>query len=695
MSPPPLPDALERAVAATRQALELDLLVAWLGEHAMTALGQEALAALPEAAAVAQAASRRQLGAEALAAFQAEQAPGLAGVVALGPLTASARQRVLEGEELQQIAASLERVQELRRWANHHDRYAALAGLLLALPDLAPLAAEIRTCVEPRGRVRDEADPALAKLREKIRELERQRTRRLEEVAEKLFAQGILRQRQPVQRDGRLLLAVRAQSSGRARGVVHATSQSGDTAFVEPGAALELSNRIVEARFRERRLEEEVLRRLGLLVLKAAPDMAILDRELAEVDLACACASWAQQQGANYPHCCPRTEGVRLDRARHPLLARQLGNAVVPLDLRLGDHEDLLVVTGPNTGGKTLVLKTVGMLAWMANRGLPITAAEGSAVPELVAIVADVGDAQSVADNLSTFSGHLVRIQDILAVAQPGVLVLLDELGTGTDPEEGAALGQAVLEALLQTGAWTIANTHLGALKLFSLGQQRTENASMEFDPVSLDPQYRLMVGVPGASHAIEVAERLGLGAELLARAEQLVRRGDQTEHLLADVGRVRREAEVMRVEAGDVERELAQRERDLAANEAEILARAKLRELEAEMAFRDHYAAVRLWCEQAEGGVGARLPSAARAEFAEILSRLRAILDSDHLNRRWQAFVRGLRKGERIQVPKLGATVVVQKVDKKRERVRVRYEGLEVELPFHDLSWAVPPQLD
>ncbi len=688
------PDALARARAATREALELDTLVAWLGEHASTPLGRAAFAALPETEDAALADARRRRGGEALDACRAQGEPSLAGVQPLSPLAEAARTRVLEGEELQLVAGSLERVQELRRWAVPAP-FVELVALIQKLPDCGSIAVEVRTCLEPRGRVKDEADPALAKLREQVRKLERDRHARMEEVAAKLFEQGVLRQRQPVQRDGRLLLAVRASSSGRARGVVHATSQSGDTAFVEPGVVLELSNRIVEARFRERRLEEEVLRRLGLLVLRAAPELAVLDRELAELDLALGAARWALAQDAVYAACPEAAAGLRLDKARHPLLQRQIGEAVVPLDLRLGDHEDLLVVTGPNTGGKTLVLKTVGLLAWMANRGLPVTAADGSAVPALSAILADVGDAQSVADNLSTFSGHLVRLQDILAVAGPGVLVLLDELGTGTDPEEGAALGQAVLEDLLQRAAWTIANTHLGALKLFSLGQPRAENASMEFDPVSLAPQYRLLVGVPGASHAIEVAERLGLAQELLDRAQQLVSRGDQTEQVLADVGRVRREAELMRVEAGEVERELAQRERDLAATEGEVLARARLREQEAEMAFREHYAAVRLWVEEARSQLLPQLPAGAKPGLEAILDRLKQLLEEEPLGRRWQAFVRGLRKGARVRVPKLNATVVVQKLDRKRERIRVRYENMDLELPFHDLSWSETPELD
>jgi len=687
--------ALDRALTATQEALEIELLLEWLAEHAMTPLGTAALMALLGEQDPLAADARRVLGEEALRAVTAEEAPSLAGVVALEDLAQAARQRVLEGEELQALAASLERVQELVRWARKQVHFPALSARLIELPNQTALAEEIRRCIEPRGRVRDEADPALAQLREQIRKLEKQRQQRLDEVAEKLFEQGLLRQRQPVQRDGRLLLAVRATSSGRARGVVHATSQSGDTAFVEPGAVLELSNRIVESRFRERRLEEEVLRRLGLEVLRATPDLQEIDRAMTAVDVAFASAHWARQQDAHFPSCPPLPQGLRFDRARHPLLQRQMGKEVVPLDLRLGDHEDLLVVTGPNTGGKTLVLKTVGLLAWMANRGLPVTAAEGSAVPHLRAIVADVGDAQSVADNLSTFSGHLVRLQDILAVAGAGVLILLDELGTGTDPEEGAALGQAVLEALANSGGWTIANTHLGSLKLFSLNLERAENASMEFDPMSLAPKYRLLVGVPGASHAIEVAERLGLTEDLLARARQLVSRGDQTEHLLADVGRVRREAEVMRVEAGETERQLAQRERDLAATEGEILARAKLRENEAELAFREHYAMVRQWSEQAAKGIGARLPGQSREAFQQQLEQLHAILDEEPLQRRWLAFIKGLRKGDRIKVPRLGATVVVKKVDKKRERVRVQYEGMDLELPFHDLSWAAAPELD
>ncbi|MHC4380196.1 MAG: endonuclease MutS2, partial [Planctomycetota bacterium] len=578
------------ALADALEALECAEVLSWLAESCATEGGRSTLRALLQETATAPGSARRLRGMEALSAQRAEHTPSLARCADVAGLAASARHRVLDGLELIGVAETIERIAELRRWATSHPQYPQLGEVILAAPFLDPLREQIRTAIDARGKVRDEADPALPEVRGLIRTLEKKRNARLEEIAEGLFQRGMLRQRQPVQRGDRLLLAVRATQVHRQSGVIHDRSQSGDTLFLEPNAVLEISNRIAEAQFRERRILDQVLRDLCVEVLRAEPQLQEVQHSLSQVDVALACAAWARKAEADFAMEVEAERGIRLFDARHPLLVRQMGSeGVVPLNLQLGSSFDLLVVTGPNTGGKTLVLKTVGLLAWMANRGLPIPAANGSEVPGFRAVLADIGDAQSLESSLSTFSGHLQRTQRILAQAGPGILVLLDELGTGTDPEEGAALGQAVLETLQDQGAWILASTHLGSLKLFSLDRPRAENASMEFDPLTLSPQYRLLVGVPGASHAVEVAERLGLELDLLERARQLVSRGDGAEQLLADVGRVRREAEILRESAGEEELRVLERSRSLASEEASSKQRQVLRESEAEQHFQDH----------------------------------------------------------------------------------------------------------
>ncbi len=558
---------------------------------------------------------------------------------------------------------------------------------------LPELRTQIRTAIDARGEVKDEAHQELSKARSQVRKLEKQRRERLENIAEGMFQKGMLRQRQPVKRGDRLLLAVRAMQSSRRAGVVHDRSQSGDTLFVEPSAILELSNLVTEARFRVRRLIDQVLGELVVGVLRAEPLLAEAQARLAEVDVALAAARWAHDVEGGYAAVVSQDRGLRLVNARHPLLLRTMPSAeVVPLTMQLGTGFDLLVVTGPNTGGKTLVLKTVGLSAWLANRGLPVAADEGCEIPDFSAVLADVGDAQSLQSSLSTFSGHLTRIRRILKAARPGALVLLDELGTGTDPEEGAALGQAVLEQLLNSGAWTIANTHLGQLKLFSLDVQRAENASMEFDPLTLAPLFRLLVGVPGASHAVEVAERLGLEEELLERARELSSRGSGTEQLLADVGRVRREAEILREAASSEELRIQQRSRDLAGEEAASNARRRLREGEAEQQFREHYRDILNLLEGGGESLLGRLPTTERGVVDGFIQQLRALLHDDVLNQRWLAFTKSLKKGDRVYVPRLRERLLVLKVERKRERVKVRHGSMEVILPFRELTWVEPP---
>jgi len=679
--------------ADTLEALECEQVLDWIAEFAVTSGGRQLLGSIATESDPDLAADRRQRGVEALQAHKAEQSPSLARCTDVVSLAASARNRVLEGLELLSVAETLERIAELRRWAELYPDFSALGTTISQAPHLPELRTQIRTAIDARGEVKDEAHQELSKARSQVRKLEKQRRERLENIAEGMFQKGMLRQRQPVKRGDRLLLAVRAMQSSRRAGVVHDRSQSGDTLFVEPSAILELSNLVTEARFRVRRLIDQVLGELVVGVLRAEPLLAEAQARLAEVDVALAAARWAHDVEGGYAAVVSQDRGLRLVNARHPLLLRTMPSAeVVPLTMQLGTGFDLLVVTGPNTGGKTLVLKTVGLSAWLANRGLPVAADEGCEIPDFSAVLADVGDAQSLQSSLSTFSGHLTRIRRILKAARPGALVLLDELGTGTDPEEGAALGQAVLEQLLNSGAWTIANTHLGQLKLFSLDVQRAENASMEFDPLTLAPLFRLLVGVPGASHAVEVAERLGLEEELLERARELSSRGSGTEQLLADVGRVRREAEILREAASSEELRIQQRSRDLAGEEAASNARRRLREGEAEQQFREHYRDILNLLEGGGESLLGRLPTTERGVVDGFIQQLRALLHDDVLNQRWLAFTKSLKKGDRVYVPRLRERLLVLKVERKRERVKVRHGSMEVILPFRELTWVEPP---
>jgi len=655
--------------------LECQPVLEWIAQAAVTQVGKDALLSISLSDG-SDTDLRRQLGVEVVTALDAQHPPSLARCIDLRELLANCEQRALSGDELIDACETFERNMQLQAWSKIRNQYRALNGLIVNGPDTANLARLIRNSVDERGKVRDEADENLPKLRVEIQKLIQQRSKKFDLIAESMHNKGVLQQRQPVQRAGKLLLAVKATHAGRAGGAIHERSQSGDTIFVEPTAIMELSNRVAETEFRIKRIEERVFRDLSLAVLRRQDDLLIVNDIICKVDVALAGAAWALNLNAVYPEIVSRETGVSLHQARHPLLVRQLGHdKVVPLDLSLGGNYDLLVVTGPNTGGKTLVLKTVGLAVWMANCGLPICVGHGSKVPLVSNVFADLGDSQSLENSLSTFSGHLLRTKLFLEQADENSLVLLDELGTGTDPEEGAAIGQAVLEKLLDINCMCIANTHLGQLKLFSFDIERAENASMEFDPANLAPRYKLLVGVPGASHAIEVAEGLGVSKDLLERAQQLASRGGDAERLLANVGKVRRQAEVMRKDASLEEIRVQQAARELAAAEADSMRRQKLREAEAEELFREHYA-----------GLVALL--AAHGD-SQLSSKVEALLENVTLNKKWREFTKGLRKGSKVYVPKLRETVVITKIDQRRQRVTFAHGAVQLDLPFYELTWA------
>jgi DNA mismatch repair protein MutS2 len=676
---------------STLESLELDAVLAWMAEFTSTPGGRDLLLqAHPDMPQPARE-QRRARGLEALQAVVSEHAPGFTGGGDLPAALAAADKRILECDELMAVADSLDLQRQIGQWCSQHRQYIALSESILAAPDCGSLREAVRRALGRRGEILDEAHLDLGSARRKASSLREQRGQRIEEIAGHLHKQGVLRQRHAVQRADRLLLAVKATDAGRARGVVHDRSHSGDTLFIEPGEVLELSNRLVEALSRVRRIEQEVLTQLTRSVLRRKTDLAQIAGILADLDLAFAAARWATRLEGSYAE----MSGAQLSfrQARHPLLQRQMGlEQVVSLSLSLGGAYQLLVVTGPNTGGKTVVLKCVGLLAALSMCGLPISAAEGCQVPVLTGLHADIGDQQSLESSLSTFSGHLKRTLEILEHAQPGALVLLDELGTGTDPEEGAALGQAVLERLLQCEVLTIANTHLGQLKIFSTEVERAENASMEFDPQSLSPRFRLLVGVPGASHAIEVAEHLGLPLDLVQRARLLAEREGGADKLLANVGRVRRDAELLREKAQDHEARTRDAQLRIQADAEVAEYRAELRQAEAEDAFnqlrRDMTMALQVQ--------GKSLQAQARGQQAEawaaLMAELNLQLEACNLGKRWTSFIAGLKKGDLVYVPRFRDRLKVLKIQRKREILKLRHGNLEVELPWREVTWVEPP---
>ncbi|HLB17534.1 MAG TPA: endonuclease MutS2, partial [Gaiellaceae bacterium] len=422
-----------------------------------------------------------------------------------------------------------------------------LAELAKAIDDLGDLHAEIGACISRRGDVLDSASPTLGAIRAQVHASHDRLTRRLQEILANASARGIAQEPIITLRSGRYVIPIKADFRGQIRGIVHDVSASGATAFVEPLGVVEMGNAWREAQLEEEREVERILRRLSALVGEEEQALAQNVAVMAEIDLQIAKARLGEQMqagelpydGAEQPWLVRGPGELNLLDARHPLLTQE----PVPISLRVGGAFHVLLITGPNTGGKTVALKTAGLLTLMAQAGLPVPAAEGTRIPVLADVFADIGDEQSIEQSLSTFSSHMGTIIGILTQAREDTLVLLDELGAGTDPAEGSALARAIVEHLVACGAPTIATTHHGELKTFAQATPGVSNASVEFDPITLAPTYHLVIGLPGRSNALAIARRLGMPESVVARArEQIAPEQLHMEQLLGQIQQERDE---------------------------------------------------------------------------------------------------------------------------------------------------------
>jgi len=437
---------------------------------------------------------------------------------------------LLEPEELAEVRTALRATGLLVGWlAEVPEDYRALRGLAERIGDYSALADRIDQAIDERARVRDEATARLAKIRRRIDDAHRSIKRVYDRLLRSVEIQRVLQYPATTFHGDRLVLPLKTEYRAKIPGIVHRSSDSGATVFVEPAEVVELNNAIVSLRQDEKEEIGRILWELThLLQLNAEGILQTLEA-VAVLDLVAAKALLAGEAGWIVPEVV-ESGPLRLRRVRHPLLIelrRRAGSAesaleaVVPIDVRLGEDFDVLIITGPNTGGKTVALKTIGLAVLMAQAGMPIPAEAGSQLPVYKDVLIDVGDEQSLQQSLSTFSSHLKQILRVLQRADERTLVLLDELGSGTDPDEGAAIGQAILDELLRRRSPTVITTHLGVLKGYAFRRDRVDNAAVEFDVATLQPTYRLRIGEPGNSNALEIAKRLGMAEPLLKAAEE------------------------------------------------------------------------------------------------------------------------------------------------------------------------------
>jgi len=570
--------------------LEFPKVLARLATYASFSAGEELARALSPETSLREIRWRLETTSEARAMLDANPETTLGGARDIRPLVEAARRgatlpppELLDARDTLVAARNLHRA--LTRLESQFPRLAYLASDIQPCPGVV---AEINRCVGEHGDVRDDASPELARIRRQIRTTNDRIRDKLQRIISSSRNAPFLQERLITQREGRYVIPLKSDFKGRIKGIVHDVSASGATVFIEPLSVVELNNAWRELEIGEQKEVNRILAHLSALVAEHADEIEQTVKALAELDLAFAQAKYADAIDAAAPELVSPTRGekgrgsfIRLISARHPLLDPQ---KVVPIDVLLDKETRVLVITGPNTGGKTVSLKTVGLLTLMAQAGLHLPVEPGSALSPFEAVYADIGDEQSIEQSLSTFSSHLTNIVSFLGQADARSLVLLDELGAGTAPAEGAALAHALLEHFRLCGATTFVATHYPELKSYAQLTPGARNASVEFDAETLSPTYKLTVGLPGRSNAFAIAQRLGLPDEIVDAARARISSDDlRTEDMLTDIHRLRLqeaqardEANAARAQAGDLTRELRERLKGIEQERQEVLEQAQ-----------------------------------------------------------------------------------------------------------------------
>jgi len=477
--------------------------------------------------------------------------------------------KVLEPRSLLEIQGTIAAVCQLRgRLRKLAKELPLLWNIAEGIVELRQVEKDIGSRFAPSGELLDSASSKLATVRQRLRQAREQLLNRLEAVIKSPKGRKIIQEPIITEREGRYVIPIKVEFRKEIKGIVHDVSNTGATVFIEPWTTVELGNELRELVMEERREVERILRELSSEVGAHEAEISHSIALAAELDLALAKARYADMAGAAEPVLTTFEEDgkgnageqagvLRLIEARHPLIAEK----AVPLSVEMGRDFSVLVITGPNTGGKTVALKTIGLLSLMAQAGIPTPASAETCLPIFDSIFADIGDEQSIEQTLSTFSWHVGNIVRIIKSATERSLVLLDELGTSTDPAEGSALARSILLSFSSRGTMTVATTHYGDLKAFAHTTPGLQNASLDFDPVTLTPTYHLTVGIPGGSNALATASRLGLPSEIIADAREMLSEGAQElETLLADLMSEKRRVEALHCDLGKARDEVEQR---------------------------------------------------------------------------------------------------------------------------------------
>lgn len=635
--------------------------------------------------------------AEAFALLAAGERLPVDGAAEIGPhLQRVEREGVLDALALRDITRTLAAARSLRTFLSRRkDRLPALHRACAIDPTLDRLHDEIAGCIEADGTLADHASPELRRLRTEVANLRARMVRRLEQML--VEREAILQDRFYTIREGRYVLPVRRDAHEKLPGIVHGTSASGQTVFVEPRALVAQGNRLKMAQAELEREELRILAELSELVRERLVGLRAAAQALDHADLRQASAQLGHDLGGR-PCDLAADASVELRDARHPLLLLD-GVDVVGADLALR-HGRGLVLSGPNAGGKTVALKTLGLAALFARAGLPFPAEEGSAIGFFDRVLTDVGDDQSLQRNLSTFSAHMSNQARILAAATSGSLVLLDEVATGTDPQEGAALACALVAALLERGAAVAVTTHYELLKAFAARDERLENAAVGFDIATMSPTFELLHGIPGASSALAVAQRFGIPTAVLDAARAMLPDESTTfDELSRALEAQQRQLAMQRASLASAQAEV-ERERARLAEQARALEERRERVLDAEAAkLRDDLRRARAEVRQARRLLKKKQDerSAAEArrrieEAAKVAARRPPREAGDEERSRVQES--DLAVGARVWVPRLRSVAeVVEAPDRGRVRVAAGAMRLLVDVADLRAHADVPPQ--
>ncbi len=605
----------------------------------------------------------------------------------------------LSMKELLEVSNALRTIRSLADWRKHCETaQTALDELFSGLIPHPYIEEQINQAIVSEDMMADNASPVLADIRRKIRNAGLQVKNQLDKLIHSPTYQKYLQESLVTIRDGRYVVPVKSEHRAEIKGLLHDTSASGATLFIEPMGVVEANNEIRLLQGKEQDEIVRILAALSALIGEQAESILQDYDSVIEIDLIFAKSRLADKMRAMEPAL--TDDGIiHLKKARHPMIDKAV---VVPTDIYLGETFDTLIITGPNTGGKTVALKTLGLFTLMAMCGLMIPAADGSRISVFQNVLADIGDEQSIEQNLSTFSAHMVNIISVLEKADNQTLVLLDELGAGTDPVEGAALAVSIIEALRKKGARIAATTHYAEIKLFALETDGVENGSCEFDVSSLRPTYRLSIGVPGKSNAFAISQRLGIGEEIVTRAKELVSYEStkfedavsQLEQTRQSLAKELEEAQTLRVQAQATKKEIAEykanldREKEKEVEKARYEARKIVERVRAESEkLLDELQAIR---KEKDTEAFSQMASQAKNQMRSNLNRLYDLADPVAQQQQENyKLPRPLVKGDTVFVTELGAAGTVLSPPDKNGMVQVRSGAMKLAVKESSLRLA------